>query len=93
MNTPNWQEDFNDLEEMCDEDSDQIVAMYRRCIPPFINDLLKEHDTKLVDAVEGLKVINHRLKDDSDNFEQMIYAENRGHNTGLQDAVNIIKGV
>ena len=56
-------------------------------------DILKEHDTKLVDAVEGLKVINHRLKDDSDNFEQMIYAENRGHNKALQDAVNIIKGV
>lgn len=51
---------FKNLEEMCDNDSDQIVAMYRRNIRDFV----KAERQKREEVVEEIKKQLTRLYDD-----------------------------
>ena len=63
----------------------------------FITNLLKEHDTKLIEAVEGKETFSHPMDGNQGwneyNGSWDDFNESVGYNNALQDAVNIIKGV
>ena len=89
----NWKEDLKQLSYQlsCDRHGDGISATYRfgqisfqDKMENFITNLLKEHDTKLIEAVGELELPNK---------ERVNYHRINGYNNALQDAVNIIKGV
>jgi len=100
MNTLNWEEYLKKTKQMFEY---MIHAEHSERFWFIIECRLKEHDTKLVEAVEGLKKYHkefecngaHKGKGCYESWceDQDCRNAPKEYNKALQDAVNIIKGV
>ena len=79
------------LEEMCDDDSDQMVAMYRRNISGLINEIIAETLKAAVSAIEGekTKTLSSPEEETAEEYEIRLKATSKAFST----AITAVEGV